>query len=247
MRICRRVLIRTCIRGLSCPRIIAPRNALIVAPHPDDETLGCGGIINLMSQSAVRLTVLFLTDGESSHQSCCGISKEEVGAMRRRLAVQACAKLGVSPEDLIWFGLPDGQISCGNGGGFCGTSNDLLRLIDKIEPDAIFAPHPWEPWPDHRAAGEILKKAVNKYRNPVTVYYYPVWLWHGLCLTHLLAIRKMDTIRVDISAVLETKRQALNEYFSSVNPFCNRPYCGTMPKGFTEHFLYPYEIFFTEG
>jgi len=87
------------IRGLpECKEII------ILAPHPDDEALGCAGTLALLNQEGVSSTVVFLTDGECLN----GAPSAEVAAARRAEALRCSEMLGC--REPVFLGLPDGVV-----------------------------------------------------------------------------------------------------------------------------------------
>ncbi len=91
---------------------------LILAPHPDDETLGCGGLIAQARQLNIPVRVVFLTNGDGSGSTQIGETLRrgkrqtflELAAMRQGEATAALEKLGVSPEDIVFLGYPDGGL-----------------------------------------------------------------------------------------------------------------------------------------
>lgn len=86
---------------------------LVVAPHPDDEVFGCGGLAALACSQGAEVWVVFLTRGEGSHRGCCSIAPGEIAKARQALAVKAAASLGVPATNLRWLGLEDGRIPQG--------------------------------------------------------------------------------------------------------------------------------------
>ena len=89
---------------------------LIVAPHPDDETLGTGGIIQSALKAGAEVKVIYLTHGESNEISALFYQKRpmitktdfvKIGRLRKQEAVEAMALLGVPEKNLIFFGYPD--------------------------------------------------------------------------------------------------------------------------------------------
>jgi len=79
---------------------------LIVAPHPDDETLGAGGLIAFQVARDVPVTVAAVTDGERAYPDESGLAE-----LRRREQTEALVRLGVPPENIVRFGLPDGNVT----------------------------------------------------------------------------------------------------------------------------------------
>ena len=99
--------LRYCFRRFQYERIPSPRaifttKALVIAPHPDDETFGVGGLIALKKEKEVPVKVIFFTSGEASHISCCNISKEEVAGVRRKQALEAIGCLGLNSGEILW-------------------------------------------------------------------------------------------------------------------------------------------------
>src|SRR5262245_15665484 len=85
-------------------RNITSAAALIVAPHPDDETFGCGGLIRTKVLQGIPLRVVLLTDGEAVGSGFCE-SPETVIAARKREALEACLRLGVAADSVCWLHL----------------------------------------------------------------------------------------------------------------------------------------------
>ena len=81
-----------------------PRRVLVLAPHQDDETLGCGGMIRIRRDEGAVVHVAFLTDGMTS-----GAGEELVG-VRRNEAESAMALLGVDGSQVTFLGFPDGAL-----------------------------------------------------------------------------------------------------------------------------------------
>ena len=75
---------------------------LIVAPHPDDEVLGCGGLITRLAMKGQPPYVIVMTGGGASHMGCCELPDDVVVENRRRLTLRALTILGV-PEKNIFF------------------------------------------------------------------------------------------------------------------------------------------------
>ncbi len=90
---------------------------LVIAPHPDDEALGLGGLIQSAKAANAKIKVIYLTNGESNEVSALFYQKRPLllrsdflksGLIRKNEAIEAMTNLGMSSEDLIFFGYPDG-------------------------------------------------------------------------------------------------------------------------------------------
>jgi LmbE family N-acetylglucosaminyl deacetylase len=101
------------------PRIDAATSLLVVAPHPDDETLCCGGLIQRVERAGGRVTVVWLTSGDAARLVLIAMSRSlfpspsvarELGALRMREARTATARLGVESAGQVFLGYPDGGL-----------------------------------------------------------------------------------------------------------------------------------------
>lgn len=227
------------------PATISPASALIIAPHPDDETFGCGGLIALKCQMGVKVSVVFLTDGEASHKNCCETPPVMIGCARRELAHEICADLGVSRDNVHWLGLTDGSIPNVGEPGFTEAVQQLAELMDLLTPEEVFASHPQDSWPDHEAASELVLHALKQGRKCAVaeLIYYPVWLWHNLRLRTLPTVVCYRIECIDISAVMHLKLKASWSYLENRNKTCGMPISGSLPEGFKAYIANENEFF----
>jgi LmbE family N-acetylglucosaminyl deacetylase len=146
--------------------------ALVFAPHPDDETLGCGGTLALKRQAGAEVRVVFVTDGERSHEHLR--SPLELAALRRREATLALDDLGLSTESLEFWGFPDGML-------WAAREQATRRAVDilrRYQPAQVFVPHLLDGPRDHRATTEFVLEGLRRVGSRARVYEYPVWLWN---------------------------------------------------------------------
>ena len=147
-------------------------DAWVIAPHPDDEVLGCGGTIACKVAQGARVRVCFLTDGSSSHQRW--IPKVELRALREGEALSACERLGVSRDDVVFLGFEDGSLAQ-----HVDDAAAALRRLFKEWPGVeVYAPHHREQPEDHRAACWVARTAMQGLRFPSVYLEYPVWCWN---------------------------------------------------------------------
>jgi LmbE family N-acetylglucosaminyl deacetylase len=140
--------------------------AIVLAPHPDDETLGCGGTIRLLLKSKRPVKVIFLTSGEKADPSnslshivpspLAGEGKGEGGShitdyslMREKEAVRALKVLGVSDYEFLRF--PDRELNLY----YKSALDRLLEIIGTYMPDTIYSPSMIELNPDHRTTAAL--------------------------------------------------------------------------------------------
>lgn len=172
------------------------KKVLVFAPHPDDETFGCGGSLALHARAGDPVRVVFLTNGAKG-ESSGKIDREEYVKLRRDEAAKACACLGVT--DLEFWSFEDRSLA--------GSRGVLRRMIDLLEnygPQLVYAPSPLEFHPDHRAACFLLCDAIRSCDCDFNVAFYEV----GQPLR--------ANLLVDITGVLDSKAQAINTYVSQL-------------------------------
>lgn len=245
LRNVRRAMIGQAIRRVAVPTRVTAGSAIIIAPHPDDEVLGCGGLIALKRQMGARVTIVLLTDGEASHRNCCSTTPASIAARRRELAVAAGAELGLVGADFHMLGFPDGAIPTESAFDFDLAAKRLAEIMATINPDEIYAPHPGDVWPDHEAASVLVQQALATVTNgeAIKLLHYPVWLWHSLRFRSLPSVLGDRIEEVDISTVKEQKHAAISTYLAPKNSRCGNPVCGSLPHDFLGRFSGNYEYF----
>ena len=80
--------------------ILSGSKVLIVAPHPDDEIIGCAGLMQSLLKAGKEVHIVILTGGEGSHKGCCSKSNSELIEARRDLAAKANKQIGITKENL---------------------------------------------------------------------------------------------------------------------------------------------------
>jgi LmbE family N-acetylglucosaminyl deacetylase len=208
--------------------------ALIVAPHHDDETFGCGGLISLKRRAGVPVRVVFVTDGSQSHRDSPSLQTADIVATRRQEAIAACEILGLSAADLHFLQAPDGQL--GDIGGV--ERNEMVRRLAEIVVSSaageICVPHHKDCHPDHEATHALILDAMDLAGSDADVLEYPIWLlWKRTLLDW--GIRDLGGAeRIDVSAAQKAKSRAIDVYASQLP---------SMPLGFVPQFRLGEEFF----
>jgi N-acetylglucosamine malate deacetylase 1 len=120
---------------------------LVVAPHPDDEAIGCGGAVLSHRSAGDRVDVVFLTSGEAG-----GHGIERPGETREAEARAAAEILGV--ESLEFWREPDGRLRARRA-----LIDRLAQRIRAVRASVLYAPHRGDDHPDHVAASRIARRA----------------------------------------------------------------------------------------
>jgi LmbE family N-acetylglucosaminyl deacetylase len=176
-------------------------NVLVIAPHPDDESIGCGGAVVLHVARGDRVSTVFLTSGELGLKH---LPSEEARLRREAEAAEAAEVLGTEPP--AFFRLPDWYL-----GERVGEAAALLRpLLVRDQPGAVYLPHPGDSHPDHGAALPALLAALSgSIAPPPEIWSYEVWT----------PLSEYDRV-VDITPVMARKLRAVR---------CHRSQCCGIP------------------
>lgn len=236
-----------------------PTRQLIIAPHPDDETFGLGGVIALHSRSAALVSkesetiIVFLTSGGAAHRNCCGISPEELGRLREGAARRATKALGLPEGNLHFLRLKDGSLPHPGEHGFDEAANLLRSIVEVVKPDVVLAPHPFEGWSDHIAAEEMTRYALGRKLGEggesslsgvrgIKMCHYCVWFWFSMPLRMGLSVNWQQAVTLNLNCASKTrattdpdqtlhqaKLAAMKVYLEDICP-CGRPSCGVLPR-----------------
>ena len=147
------------------------RRPLILAPHPDDETLGCGGLIAAWSLAGQPPVVAVLTDGSGSHPNLDSASRVQLKRQREAEVRRATGLLNLPVENLALLEVPDGQL----GQAEAPSVMRLIELARRHRCDSILAPSRLDRHPDHVAAARIGDALGTALILPV--FAYLTWAW----------------------------------------------------------------------
>ena len=87
--------------------MLEARPFIVIAPHSDDESLACGGLIADACRQGVRGKVVIVSDGTGSHPNSRAYPPDRLSSLREEEARQAGTELGLKPEDMLFLRLPD--------------------------------------------------------------------------------------------------------------------------------------------
>lgn len=144
-----------------CRRTRLGTTLLAVAPHPDDETVGCGGLLALAARAGIAVHVVIVTDGAASHPNSREWPPERIRSLRSEEARQALALLGVAVPALH-LGLPDAGTPSLAPARREAALNELAGAISTLAPDVIQTTWRREPHCDHRFAWDLTVAAMAR-------------------------------------------------------------------------------------
>jgi LmbE family N-acetylglucosaminyl deacetylase len=214
--------------------------SMVVAPHPDDESLGCGGFIAESCARGRPPVIVVMTDGTASHPSSPSYPADRLRALRERETSAALAILGLSSESLHFMRLRDSAMPRA-GGPFDLAVVELRRLVVAYRCKTIFAPWLHDPHCDHETTQIMVRAAVKSLGVPI--YSYPVWGWL-LPPEQFLAENAIEGWRLNITAHVDRKRRAIASHQSQYSDLINDDPKGfRLPAELLSTFERPYETF----
>jgi LmbE family N-acetylglucosaminyl deacetylase len=213
---------------------------LVIAPHPDDESLGAGAVIARLRAQGKRVRIVIVTDGSASDQSG-KITPAALAATRRIETEVAAAALGVPKTEIAFLAFPDGRAETQ----VAAIDAALEREIEALMPRAIFGPYGADKHPDHRTTAAALDRLCKAGKVNCRVYEYPIWFWSSHALRHLIwpfSLLRLRRVRAD--EFLAAKKAAIMAHRSQFEAPAGATDRFAFPAGFVAFFLTPYELFF---
>ncbi len=216
---------------------LARDGVLILAPHQDDECLGCGGLIALLCAAGRPPAVLFVTDGAMSHPGSVLFPPERLQGVREREALEATAILGLAAERVQFLGYPDGAAPS-EGPAFDEAVEAIRRVASTFGCSAIAAPWRHDPHCDHQAV-QAMAVATG-----LRVLSYPVWGWLLSRDAELGLEHAPSGHRLAIGNVLDRKCRALAAHVSQLGGLVtDAPDGFCVPRALHDACMTPFELF----
>jgi len=215
---------------------------VVVAPHPDDESLGCGGLIAEARAQGRSVRVVVVSDGTGSHPSSKTHPKDRLRQLREEEARDAVRELGLDRvRDIVFMRLPDRFVP-GDGPGAEAAIAEMIACVAAVDARAAFVTWRHDPHCDHQACYRIAR-AVQRRLPSLRLYEYTIW---GFKLPPATPLETpQDGFRIPIQRHLQRKRRAIAAHRSQTTDLINDD-----PDGFRltvsdlARFALPYETFF---
>jgi len=212
--------------------------AVIVAPHPDDEVLGCGGLLQALSRAGNPLLLISVTDGDASHPGSRRWPVERLVQARPLESAEALRRLQIDVDALPWIraALPDSAVA---------SREDKLRALiaGALQPgDVVFATWREDGHCDHEAVGRAAAAAASA--AGARLVEVPIWAWHWAGPEDpRLPWQRARKLVID-EAMLARKRQAMQAHASQLegDPDIHLP--PVLDAHALERLLRPFEVFF---
>jgi LmbE family N-acetylglucosaminyl deacetylase len=218
------------------------RPFIVVAPHPDDESLACGGLIADACRLGLRGKVVIVSDGVGSHPNSKAYPPDRLRLLREAEARQAGAELGLKPEDMLFLGLPDRFVPC-VGEEAERAIDKIVQCVEQIGARSIFVSWRYDPHCDHEASYQNARKAQRRV-GELRLFEYVVWGHTLPPSTKVDQIPRGFRIRLDLEA-LEKKRRAIAAHRSQTSDLIDDDRDGfRFTQSSLARFDLPYEFFF---
>ena len=150
--------------------LLGARPVVVLAPHPDDESLGCGALLCAAFASA-GARVVCMTDGSASHPGSRLWSGADLARQRRGEFLAAVERLGGSAEDAVWLGLADGALGSVAPGPVAAR---IAETCVEVGADRLFFASGEDHHADHKATARIAALVAERLPG-LKRFAYPVW------------------------------------------------------------------------
>jgi LmbE family N-acetylglucosaminyl deacetylase len=192
---------------------VTEKSIVVFAPHPDDETLGCGGTLAKRLGEGFDVWIVVLTRGQNLMSVVFDIhdspDPDQVCEIRREETRQATKILGIPQENLIFWDYDDGALDA--------QKEDVLEkvlvILREKKPGEVYCTNQYESHTDHRAASSVARKACSLHDSSVKLYEYFVGLKHGTSIDDI----QEPIEEIGISAELSLKREAVKAFRSHLD------------------------------
>lgn len=209
---------------------------VVVAPHPDDEVLGCGGMIAAAIQAGVEVLVISLTDGEAAYLDDPVWPPQRLAPIRRGELLNAVRALGGGADDIAHVGIADGHVAA------C-VDRAIAALAQVRRRDTVLVTWASDGHPDHEAAAQAAQQVCA--RMGARLIQYPIWCWHWANPDSADFLRHRAR-RFSLSASDQArKRAALSAFATQIGTSNPPPASPILPPHVLARFQRPYEVYLT--
>lgn len=178
---------------------------MVLAPHPDDESLGCGGLIAEACLRRLDIHVVVVTDGSASHPRSLEFPPARLRSVREDETRRAALALGLPAERVSFLGVRDSHAPL-HGRALAAVASRIAGLARERGVQTLCATWPHDPHRDHLATHRMARVAAAALG--IRHLSYPVWGW-TLGPRSWLPRTPVLGARLDVSAHLAAKRDAI--------------------------------------
>lgn len=210
------------------------RRLVIVSPHPDDEVLGCGGLMQAAARLGTDVHVISVTDGEACYPDQPLWPAARLRDARRHELATAMRELGLDATHVTLLGLPDGGVSL--------REAELVTLLvaQLLPGDLVLGPWVHDAHPDHEATGRATLEAATA--RGVRALQYPVWAWHWMDPHTAMGPWRVASRVALCDASMSRKQQAMRAFATQMGAVDGLDCAPILPDHVTARFKRPYEV-----
>jgi len=210
----------------------------VFAPHPDDETLACGGTIVKKIREGFDVYVTVMTDGRHSHDVTLGLaepSPEAIAQIRAAEFREATGVLGVNPSNLILLEFEDGKLRRH----VSEAREKTVQILHEVRPVEMYMPHRDDANEDHRATYKIVTCSLGEADLLPKMYEYSVWKEKN-------PRPELKVFTMDIHRELGRKMEAISKYKSQISKCFPKQEKAVLSEEFVNMFRSETETFYTK-
>jgi LmbE family N-acetylglucosaminyl deacetylase len=220
--------------------LLAGRRPLLLAPHPDDESLGCGGLIAAACEVGIAPVVVILTDGAASHPDSPSYPRAKLRALREQEARRAVTSLGLPLQNLHFMRAPDTRLPAA-GPAFEAYVGRLGVIGRSHGCGLVLAPWKGDPHCDHETAAFMAARVSAD--TGWALLSYPVWGWLRAG-EDLFDEPRREGWRLEISPQMTRKQQAIAAHRSQYGGLIRDSPAGfTLPPELLRVFTWNFEVY----
>jgi LmbE family N-acetylglucosaminyl deacetylase len=212
--------------------------AVIIAPHPDDEVLGCGGLLQLLAAAGRPLQLISVTDGSASHPGSERWPVERLSVIRPQESAEALRRLGLPMHRLKWLrgGFTDTQVAA--------QEQQLRAFIESHlrANDVVFTTWREDGHCDHEAVGRASAEAVRQVG--ATCHELPVWTWHWATPEDAFVPWQRARKILLTPAQVARKRHAVHAFASQLEGDAQAGLAPVLAPYVIDRLLQPFEVVF---
>jgi LmbE family N-acetylglucosaminyl deacetylase len=222
---------------------LTPGTTLVIAPHQDDDVLGCGGLITLRRLAGRDVQVIYVTDGSASHPDHPAVTPPALAVRRATEARAALRVLGVESPAIHFLGAVDGRLGHLSPTEKTALAEKLEQCLRQIRPTEILLPSGDDGSNEHEAAFRLFQRAYAASGVRARVREFPIWAsWSPRLLWRKL-LRGQRVSRCAFPGYEFLKADALAQHRSQTEP--TPPWSQPVLRpSFRRMFLAPEEFFF---
>ncbi|SAK41266.1 glucosamine-6-phosphate deaminase-like protein [Caballeronia hypogeia] len=208
--------------------------AVVVAPHPDDEVLGTGGLLARLSEISRNILIIAVTDGTASHPDSREWPPDRLARVRPQETREALQRLHLRQVQVVRLGLQDGDAAQ--------FEAELLgSLSNHLQPgDIVFTTWRYDGHPDHEAAGRSVHSVADALELPCVEV--PLWTWHWASPddTRVPWSRARRIVLDD--ATHARKLRAVQAFRSQIEPDAGTGHAPVLPEHVLARLTRPFEV-----